>query len=220
MHGSSENRMDEFSGNLISIRSGDTSFHIHEGLIKESATLLHSLWRKKETNGDTYSFSIPKEYSDAIQFYVNWIYRRTIPCVDSEQQMRNEWAILAKAYTVGKRFGDIDFQNAIINHVIERAKQRFNGNQILPNAETIQFTYEHAKECSKFKVLLVDLYASRAIRGYFCKTASSKYPKLFLIDVLSAVADMQHTGRASPTEGRTMDTCIRFHQHPQGNKCC
>ncbi|EZF33325.1 hypothetical protein H101_03090 [Trichophyton interdigitale H6] len=211
--------MAEFGGEIISIRAGESSFHIHETLMKESSTLLHSLRKQKETKGNVYTLSIPDEYTEALQCYINWVYRRVIPCADSEQQTRKESITLAKAYIIGKKFGDTDFQNAIIDEVIERASGKCNNNIILPDAETVQFTYAESKGRSSFRPLLVELYASYTISGYFYKSASSKYPKLFLIDVLSAVAEMQRTGRPSPTEGGPGHVCKRFHKHAQGTKC-
>lgn len=166
-----------------------------------------------------YTLRIPGEYTEALQCYINWIYRRVIPCADSEQQTRKESITLAKAYIIGKKFGDNDFQNAVIDEVIERAGGKCNGSIILPDAETVRFTYGESGGCSGFKTLLVDLYASYAINGYFYKSASSKYPKLFLVDILSAVADMQRTGRPSPAEGGSGNICKRFHKHAQGTKC-
>ncbi|EZF76852.1 hypothetical protein H105_01862 [Trichophyton soudanense CBS 452.61] len=211
--------MAEFGGEIISIRAGKSSFHIHESLVKESSTLRHSLRKQKEARGYVYTLIIPDKYTEALQCYINWIYRRIIPCADSEQQTRKESINLVKAYIIGKKLGDTEFQNAVIDEVIERASGKCNGSIILPDAETVRFTYEEAKGRSGFKALLVDLYASNTINGYFCKPASSKYPKLFLIDVLSAVADMRRTGRPSPTEGGSNNICKRFHKHTQGTKC-
>ncbi|KAM5452049.1 hypothetical protein MaudCBS49596_003399 [Microsporum audouinii] len=216
----SNNQMACFSGETINICVGNDSFTIHENLIKESSPFLCSLLRRKKP-GDTYVLNIPEEYNTAVQFYANWVYRRVIPsAAGSELELRKESMTLAKAYVVGKRFEDSGFQNAVVDRVIERAKGTFDKKQILPDAEAIQFTYQNVKKCSKFKVLLVDLYASHAISGYFCKPASSKYPKLFLIEVLSAVADMQFTGRMSPTNGSKKNACERYHHHSSDAACC
>ncbi|KAK2861303.1 hypothetical protein FQN49_004342 [Arthroderma sp. PD_2] len=215
----SKKRMINFSGKTIKIYVGGDSFVVHQDLLKNVSPFFRSMLDRNKGQG-TVSFSWEREDMEAVHLYFNWIYRRVIPSWgDGEQVRSKESLLLARAYHAGDFFEDRDFQDAIVDCVLQRATEGDCGKRTRPGPQAISYTYQHGQKDSKFRLLLVNLYASRALDGSFLKAESEEYPNTFLTEVLSAVADMQLGVRKRLTNGCGKEICDLYHNHASESEC-
>jgi len=97
-------------------------FTIHEALIRKESPFFEAALSRDWKEGEEKLVPMPEDRPDTFRLYVHWIYSRRIflePFSDPDNQNRSKHLDhLIRAYILGDKLLDLDFQDAIIDILI------------------------------------------------------------------------------------------------------
>ncbi|GLI78894.1 hypothetical protein PoHVEF18_007216 [Penicillium ochrochloron] len=225
----------DFSGALICVEVGPDkeAFSVHERLIRNSSASFERALKDPREQSLVRTARLRKEEPEVFKAYIHWLYRDTIPIPhhdadDFEFDYKNDHGNfpLVKAYVLGDRLLDINFQNAVINAIWEQYRNKdfeadfdrwIEGNEkekkcaCTPSSVSITYAYINTIESSPLRRLLVDILVYDG--DYDCLEGDpGRFPKGFLLDLTSQLI---HRIRANKTRIpiQTTDYHIRSQSH-------
>ena len=105
------------SGNTIKVRAGTDNpvdFNVHEEVIRSSSNFfdkaMSAAWKEAKEG----VVSLPEDEPEIFKLYLQWLYNDTIPCEEKGPDHADhveEYLRLSKAYVLGDKLQDGDFQN-------------------------------------------------------------------------------------------------------------
>lgn len=194
-----------------------TTFSVHEGLISASSQFFKTTMKECWKEGQQGSVRLEDQSADIFQLYLHWLYKGTLPVrIDKPGAEGNEeYLQLAKAYTLGDELIDGDFQDAIIDAIVDKCNSKASdGQSWFPVGAVVQQIYRHTLKSSKARRLLTDLYITHGSGGWLRVMKQDEIPAEFLFDLAIGFLDRE---RYDPT---TKSTLCEYHQHGPEHGLC
>ena len=193
---------------------------VHENLICASSDFFKKATRGEWKESRERSVRLEIFEEEVFQIYIHWLYRHTLPVrVDEPGLVGNdEYLQLAKAYVLGDYLLDTNFQDAVIDAIIEKTGSKVRDDQCwYPVGTVIRYVYDNTLESNMARKLLVDLYAARGKGSWLREWATEEdLPKEFLFDVAVAVLDL----RPQLVLKHKANPC-KYHKHtPEQHSLC
>lgn len=158
---------------------------------------------------------------DTFQLYLHWLYRGTLPVRADEpgHACNSEYLQLAKAYVLGDKLQDGDFQDIIIDAIIDKWNSKASdGHNCFPVGAVVTCIYNNTPESSKARRLLVDICVHNGSKSWLSDwTKECDIPKDFLFDMVIALFSKEEENTSNPIVESS--TC-RYHQHGSGPMVC
>jgi hypothetical protein len=202
------------SGKAIEVIVGlkpPTTLIAHENLVCASSVFFNKAMSQDWKEAKERSIKFEDEDPDVFQLYLHWLYRGTLPVrIDEPGQEGNaEYLQLAKACVLGDKLQDGDFQDVIIDAIVDKCKsEASDGRTWFPVGPVIQQVYDNTLESSKARRLLTDLYISHGSGSWLREwIKQDEIPRDFLFDVAIGFLDRRID---DPTKNSTL---CEYHQH-------
>jgi hypothetical protein len=171
----------KISGDVIEVIAGSgptaRTFHVHKAVLAGIAFFQNAM-KTEWTNEDTKKpIDLSDEHPGSVETYLNWIYFRHIPAIDDEVYLP-----LAQLYVLGNKLMHDEFQNAVVDAIIEASVRIKKA----PGTRPTSLIYAGTVEGSAARRLLVDMYLWWVDETYMHKYFDL-YPSEFLRDYMCAL---------------------------------
>ncbi len=199
-----------------------TIFNVHENIICKSSDFFSKAVKGGWKESKDRSVELPDETPDTFGLYLHWLYRGTIPTKVDEAGAAgtNEYNRLARAFILGDKTGDGDFQDAVIDAMISKNKTpTSNGDYWSPERPTIELIYENTLQSSKARKWLVDTYIRSGSSDWMLDRAdAADWPHEFLLELSAKLLGKTRLHVKDGVE-EDHDPCL-YHHHDSDDKLC
>lgn len=186
------------------------TFDVHQSIICDTSRF----FRQKIRSSRDRVVLLPTEEPEIFEIYLHWLYFSTFfddAKVLSVAQAASEHLRLARAFALGTRMEDTQFQDAVMDAITEQSRiKHSDGSQSCPGTTAIEHIYSHSSIGSNARSCLVYIFAS--VKQWNPAPTWEKFPPVFVADLMAELY------RRKPNSRGTMPPCA-FHKHAPGGKC-
>ncbi|KAJ5941325.1 hypothetical protein N7516_001493 [Penicillium verrucosum] len=181
--------INRFQGPIVTITVGrrEERFYVHESLICASSLFFNRALSGQWKESEEHTVALPEDDPRIFALYTHWLYAGQIPVIVpcptmNEAGVNNtrEQFHLAKAYVLGDKLLDVEFQNSTIQAIVEKADT--NGFSRYPDSRSISYAYDNTTESAKIRKLFVDIYVEILPRKL-----NKGFPEEFLYSVVEGL---------------------------------
>lgn len=160
---------------------------------------------------------------DTFQLYLHWLYFRILPIKSNAPgNIGNmEYLQLAKAYVLGDLLQDVDFNDAVIDTMIEKScTPTTDGKRWYPAVSVVACIYNNTPASSEARRLLIDMFVNFGHGGWLPKAEemekTENVPKEFLLDLAAALLDRR---LCNHYKLKDKDDDCKYHRHGATKEC-
>lgn len=194
------------------------SYTVHKNLICEHSQFFKTATKQEWLEESQEPIHLPEDDPDVFQVYLHWLYTNTLPTrINTSGWIGNaEYIQLAKAYVLGDKLQDGDFQDVVIDMIVDKCKwQSIDGGKWYPAGEIVQKIYDNTLSNSKARCLLVDIYVSHGSGSWlYDYSKPHDIPKEFIYDLTVSFLDKRKN------DPMIKSSLCEYHQHSPGAKNC
>lgn len=188
-----------FMGRAVEFLVGEKKekFIVHERLIRASSAFFD---RATSATWLEHTIRLPEDEPEIFGIYVHWLYYDKLPvyCNEPGRAANQEYLKLVKAYTLGDKLMDTEFQNAAIDAIVEKSNSTASdGKRYYPVAEVVEFAYNNTHVSAPIRRLLVDMHVSVGSGKWldYGNFNSESVPQPFLFELSSKLLDLRRATR-------------------------
>ncbi|RAH68066.1 uncharacterized protein BO66DRAFT_472926 [Aspergillus aculeatinus CBS 121060] len=164
----------------IMVGPGTSRYTAHEKMARASSPYIDKLLRERTTR----IIDLPGEEPAMVAMYVHWLYHRTLPVICDQAQQ--EYLHLIKAYVLGLKLLDTQFQDTVVDAIVEqRQSSSQDGKSPAPSREAIKYAYSHTSSSAPIRRLLVDITANRTTDPKWLTSTENDMPRAFLLELVA-----------------------------------
>lgn len=157
----------------------------------------------------TRTVEMPDDEPGTFAFYIFWLYYGSLPVFEAKYTFSRDVNLLSlvKAYVLGDKLLDDNFQDATIDFIIEGRDQSRSPPGWLPVGEVIEYTYKNTRKSSPLRRLFLDMYAREGYPEWLTDPSwgdASQIPQPFLFDL--ALKQMSDTIKFDFTPGYLVES--------------
>ena len=162
--------------------------------------------------GQEGTIPLPNDEPRVFDLYGQWLYRRTIPIIDStidSGKESTEQDLLVRAYAFGEKIQDTTFQNTILDALImstntpDKQKRRW-----FPGRALVSRAYEGTPVGSPLRRLMVDLHNYHGDASW----VEGGHNEEFLVDLVREMYKTRPRPTSADPTGSIIDSCA-YHLH-------
>lgn len=190
-------RSSRLMGRAVDVLVGEKKdmFSVHEKLIRAPSPFFDKAMSGPWLESTQRTIELPDDEPPIFAIYVHWLYYGTLPVFNNETE-DGEYLSILKAYTLGDKLLDINFQNAAVDAMIEKSTTSVDGTEWYPGLSIIEYVYNNTSESALVRELLVDMYVFGAEDGWLHEwEKKGSIPKPFLFDLAFKLLGQQNRPR-------------------------
>lgn len=177
---------------------------------------LSSEWKESEDR----SVSLPDTEPETFELYLHWLYVGNLPVKSKEPGHigNQEYLQLAKAYVLGDHLQDAQFDDVVIDAMIDKSASRAaDGNKWYPTGPVIACIYNNTPETSQARRLLMDFFVNFGNGDWLHVWSKQEdLPKEFLLDLATTL--LEKRPRAEKSIKDKAEPC-KYHCHGVKRQC-
>lgn len=176
----------------MTIRVGHESkdFVIHEDGRKRSPYLMDP--RNQESTFISLRYAHPEDFN----IYVQWLYTGRLHTKSTLFEHGAEWVRLTRVYLLGLQLGDVDFQDRVIDSMLDWVKDAGNvADRLAVVFDNVAQVYNGTTDSGKdnpLRRLVSDIVTTKlnnpTIQGMTSDQKSREMPTVFLLEVISKLS--------------------------------
>ncbi|KAJ5685374.1 hypothetical protein N7536_007993 [Penicillium majusculum] len=171
----------------IIVGASKEPFQVHESIICTSSLFFKKAMSGSRKESKEHTLELPEDDPQVFALYSHWLYFSTIPVVVERvakkklpENSAREYNDLIKAYLLGDKLLDTNFQNSVIDAIIEQSTTTNPDEQrYYPGEDAVKHVYHNTTESATIRKLLVDMYVDTAAPNWL----HGELPKEFLYSV-------------------------------------
>lgn len=188
----------------------EKTFSVHEALVRTYSSFFAKAMAGEWKESLQRTIKLPDDEPKILALYIYWLYYGTLPvlCDEPGRLGNSEYLDLVKAYVLGDKLLDTQFQDTAIDAIVEKSRSNAkDGKRCFPGGEVIEYAYRNTTESAPVRDLLVDMYVKHGKSAWLHDwTDSASMPQPFLLSLASKLLDLQGDS-AKPIEA------YRYHSH-------
>ena len=146
----------------VSIGEEEESVFVQSSILTKSSDFFRAALKGEWLEGQERVVKLPEQEFDVVASCFHWLYTGSIfskaPVSDNDPMRQLEYAYLAKQYVLGERPIDRDFQNAVIDRIMEIPTETSADDvHFYPVDASVKIIYDNTPASSLSRKLLVDL---------------------------------------------------------------
>ncbi|KAK3076874.1 hypothetical protein LTS18_011764 [Coniosporium uncinatum] len=200
-------------------------FSVHEKLICASSDFfkdgMSRDWKESRERTFTFEYDEPEIFD----IYACWLYYQKFPTrLDRGGLEGNkEYVQLAKAYVLGEKLQDRDFQDAVIDAVVDKSNHLTEGNKTWsPVGDAVKIIYDGTPDTSPAQKLLVDIHCHYGHTLWLTDHCppNKDIPHDFLLDLARKMFDERPKPNCMAEEKpKGKAASCRYHNHGSYQAC-
>ncbi|WEW61965.1 hypothetical protein PRK78_007465 [Emydomyces testavorans] len=216
----------KFEGPIVEFHVGHpgaspTIFKVHWDIIVSSSMFFMKALQGKRSKAKRRVIRVPNDDPEAIRLYLNWLYSGSIfsktedDGLEDDEGIQTEYSLLAKGIVLSNKFQDVNFHDAIVDALVDRAASKTTSKCVRPKGDVIWYIYDNTSPNAEIRQLLVKIYCISKLSRLPIKATEeelSTLPKEFLASLaLELFENMMYCDVCNKMD--LGDTC-EFHKHP------
>lgn len=189
-----------------------TLFTLHQNLASKESAFIKAALRGEWKESKEKVIRLPEHEPEHFQLFSHWIYDHAIFSAQEGGEkdalgIDKEWDRLARAWVLGSYLQALDFKDAVVGAIIEKATHNLDCRQYIH-----EIIYSNSHFGAPIRRLLADIASWRWNRFDMCAQSSRLRHSDFFYDLSMALMHRHDSPDSATAPMRLRDACS-YHEH-------